>query len=166
MLAALDAVLGGTDLPRVVVTYGGGLHDIPVLKRRAAASWMFDLRGLADGMERDHHDLMTDDIADGARWSSLRDECAALAIPIRENLANPGCEDGRTMRKCQADVCAAFLLYLHRQAMIDGRANGLFQGWTALADLLSRSWPSAAHLRSFHDGARLKIAREHLASDG
>lgn len=151
LLMGIDASLselveaGGT-----LVSFNGASHDMAVLRRRAAANWMFGLPGLGRLDAVAHRDLMRSHMR-GRRdgMPSLRDACAGYGIPTDHRLADRrGGPDG-PVRKSQVDVVATFLLTLYELAIERGDETPLVAGWMALADHLAEPSLRAPHLDQF-----------------
>lgn len=150
-----------------LITYNGTAHDLPLLRRRAAALWLFDVPGLSAWLSSctsRHLDLMIDGSqASGESWVSLSDACAALSIALEPDAVHPTIEPlPRAVRKAQSDVVATFLLLLHRLSLESGQIDDVARGWVALADMLRADHGHQAHLATFRTGPRLEIARRHL----
>jgi hypothetical protein len=140
-LAAADGTL---------VTYNGVSHDAAVLRRRAAAHWMFGLPGLGRLGRVTHHDLMRihmRDRRDGL--PSLRDACAGYGIPTDHQLVERIGGPPAAVRKSQVDCIATFLLALYELAITRGDEAPLVAGWLALAEFLATPGVRAPHLEQF-----------------
>jgi hypothetical protein len=141
LLAALDALMPPLDGHTMLITFNGRSWDLPMLRLRAAATWSFGLRNLPSWWAAEstaHMDLMCE-LAPGeaSRWPSLRDATAALGIDLgaaRGRQAGSGMQ--ATSRRCTADVCATFLLYLFLKAADRSDPLILAAGWSGLSDLI------------------------------
>jgi hypothetical protein len=133
-----------------LVTYNGISHDAAVLRRRAAAHWMFGLPGLGQLGKVTHRDLLRTHARDRRDpWPALRDACAGYGIPTDPRLAER--IDGVPMeiRKSQVDCVATFLLTLYELALERGYDEPLVRGWSALAEYLAKPSIRAPHLDQF-----------------
>lgn len=153
-----------------LVTYNGTAHDLPVLRRRAAAHWLFEHRGLTvwSGAAAGRHiDLMADGAQPGERWPSLVEACAGLGLALEPEEVHPRFTPAPlAVRKAQSDVVGTFLLLLHRLSLENGSLDDVARGWTSLADMLLADHGNRSHLAGFRHHGRLNIAREHLARRG
>lgn len=145
----------------LLATYNGRAHDLAVLRRRAARHWMFGLPGIEAATSMDHLDIMLRQRLgrhDGS--ASLRDACAALGISAFDPRTADKGPVPASVRKCQTDVVATFLLALYETAMDRGSPDPLVSGWSALSDHLSAMRPRLQHLEHFRDHALLRAARK------
>ena len=160
LLMELDASLaelaenGGT-----LVTYNGVSHDAAVLRRRAAAHWMFGLPGLGRLDAVAHRDLLREHMR-GRRdgMPSLRDACAGYGIPTDHQLVKRLGGPAAAVRKSQVDCVATFLLTLYELAIARGDETPLVAGWTALAEHLAMPGIRAPHLDQFRWHPQLAAA--------
>lgn len=144
----------------LLATYNGRAHDLAVLRRRGARHWMFGLPGIAAATTMGHLDIMLRHRLgrqDGA--ASLREACAALSISAFDPRTADKGSVPASVRKCQTDVVATFLLALYETAMDRGSPDALVSGWGALSDHLSAMRPRLQHLEHFRDHALLRAAR-------
>lgn len=151
LLMGIDAALADlADAGGTLVTYNGVSHDAAVLRRRAAAHWMFGLPGLGRLDALTHRDLMREQTK-GRRdgMPSLRDACAGYGIPTDHQIVARIGGPPATVRKSQVDCVATFLLTLYELAISRGDEAPLVAGWTALAEHLAQPGISAPHLDQF-----------------
>lgn len=139
LLAALDGELSETwRAGGLLVTHNGVLHDLPVCMRRCAHHGMFHATGLAawqDARGR-HADTMR---LWGGRGEALEHLCAGLGIPASEAPA-PASAPLRRLAKCEFDVAATAVLWMHHEAFRRGGVRWLATCWSDLGSfLLSRS---------------------------
>lgn len=151
LLMEIDASIADVvDAGGTIITYNGISHDMAVLRRRAAAHWMFGLPGIGRLEAVAHRDLLRAHHR-GRRdaMPSLRDACAGYGIPTDHRLVgrNGGLEG--PVRKSQVDVVATFLLTLYEFAIERGDDAPLLGGWTALAEHLATPAVRAPHLDQF-----------------
>jgi hypothetical protein len=150
-----------------LITFNGKHHDLPILRKRVLANWMFDAHGIqvwTTGPQPTHIDLMSaPQTSSGVRRQSLRETVAGLYIglPSGPNIDRQ-LGPGYPTYKSQVDVLATFLLLLHELAFAEGGIAPLETGWVAAADYLNRDWLSAKHLHAFTRNSRLKILRDHI----
>lgn len=144
-----------------LVTYNGISHDVAVLRRRAAANWMFGLDGLGRIDIVDHRDLLRAHKR-GRRDAlpPLRDACAGYGIPTDHRLVDRRGGPEGPVRKSQVDCVATFLLTLYELAIERGDEAPLVAGWTALAEYLATPAVRAPHLDQFRWHPRLAAALE------
>ena len=134
-----------------LVTFNGTAHDLPVLRRRAAANWLFD-EGLAlwsDDPAGRHIDLFREPGGSGTGGASLQDECAALMIGLHRGPARGRSLAGMALRKAQTDVVATFILLLHELSLQARSDTDLRSGVSHLAGHLRQDWPEEEHLSAF-----------------
>jgi hypothetical protein len=160
LLMEVDASLSDLiDADGTLVTYNGLSHDLAVLRRRAAAHWMFGLPGLGRADEIAHRDLLRAHAKDRrTAWPSLRDACAGYGIPTDHNLVGRGTVLPASIRKSQVDCVATFLLTLYELAANRGDEAPLVKGWSALADYLATPPIRGPHLDQFRWHPRLAAA--------
>lgn len=145
----------------LLATYNGRAHDMAVLRRRGARHWMFGLPGITAAISMDHVDIMLRQRLgrqDGS--ASLRDACAGLGISAFDPRTSDKGTVPVSVRKCQTDVVATFLLALYETAMERGSPDALVSGWGALSEHLSAMRPRLQHLEHFRDHALLRAARK------
>jgi hypothetical protein len=161
LLAINDALASLAFKDGTLVTFNGKSHDAPVLRRRAAAHWMFGLPGLGALDRLAHRDLMTTR-THGRReaWPSLRDACAGLGIATDHRLVGVANGASAEVRKSQVDCSATFLLLLYELALERGHQGVLVEGWSALAALFARPHLRAPHLDQFRWHPMLATALE------
>jgi len=129
-----------------LVSHNGVSHDLPLIRRRAMRTWMFDhtpsVFAWADPSPRRHYDTML-----SLGQGSLLDLCAGLGIPaLVPRRGKSSVADGR-IRKCEVDVVATGVAFLHAHAAEIGSATWLAAAWRDLAcHLVAR--PSRDHLMS------------------
>lgn len=150
-----------------LVTYNGIRHDLAVLRRRAARHWMFELEGWRCLQTMRHRDLMIENFGSpDATWPSLRDACAALAIPTNHcTTGASAATTGTQLRKCETDVASTFLLMLHALAMERGSIRPLREGWAALARYAGGPVRNLPHLAQFGRSPLLDVASGRRATD-
>ena len=141
LLMELDEQLSGlADSEGLLVTYNGVAHDAAVLRRRAAAHWMFGMPGLGQLDSLTHRDLFRDHARDRrSPFPSLRDACAGYGIPCDHLLVSQSRTVPLQIRKSQTDCVATFLLALYEIALERGCEAPLVRGWTALARFLGEA---------------------------
>lgn len=162
LLLMLDGQLAHlADGGGLLVTYNGISHDCAVLRRRAAAHWLFGLPGLDRLDELGHRDLLREHARGrGSAFPSLRDACAGYGIPTDHRLQNHNRPIPAEIRKSQVDCVATFLLTLYELALERGCETPLVQGWTALARFLGQPEHRAPHLDQFRYHPMLAAALE------
>ena len=101
-----------------VVTFNGTAHDLPLLRQRRLRWWRFatDEAGFLLDMEPERHsDVMLELSTEGRmRWPSLADACASLGFSIRGSAGQSAApETPLELAKCEIDVLATMVLYLH-----------------------------------------------------
>lgn len=151
LLMGLDEALAElADAGGTLLTYNGVSHDAAVLRRRAAAHWMFGLPGLGRLDAVAHRDLMREHMR-GRRdgMPTLRDACAGYGIPTDHQLVARIDGPPAAVRKSQVDCVATFLLTLYELAIARGSEAPLVAGWTALATYLGRPAIAGPHLDQF-----------------
>lgn len=155
-LAPLDA----TD---VLITFNGTAHDLPVLRNRRLAWWLFGPSRVA-ALVSLHHDVMHLFSQDGVqRWPGLVDMCAGMGIPCNAALAGRGPSRlNPLLVKGQTDVCGTFLIYLMWQARQHAAPAILTNGWTTFADHLLQIGPTQPHLTQFVTAPRAILARKSV----
>ncbi|GGB39618.1 hypothetical protein GCM10011380_31430 [Sphingomonas metalli] len=162
MLFDLDAILTPLQEARAsVVTYNGVAHDLPALRRRTIANWLFALPGLRGLANMPHLDLMREATRGGrGSWPSLKDLCASCGIPTDHQLVRAIDEEASVAhRKCQVDVAATFLLMAHELSAVRGDSKTVSRAWLALADLLQRRTFRKPHLAQFVHHPAIERAR-------
>lgn len=151
LLMEIDASLAAiADADGTLLTFNGISHDAAVLRRRAAAHWMFGLPGLGRLDTVLHRDLLrihARNRRDG--WPSLRDACAGYGIPTDHKLVGRSDALPMEVRKSQVDCVATFLLALYELAIEAGNEKPLVRGWSALARYLATPDVRAPHLEQF-----------------
>lgn len=149
VLRAIDALVAGLGLDGVLVTFNGRRHDVPFLCMRRRHHGLFRPCALDRFVEVKgvgHADVMQLLAAEGLRWPSLEDACAAFDIPHEPHGAISAVP--AVLRKCETDVLATFLLYLVDRASRERSARCLLAGWRALGQWCLRG-PAVAHRRQF-----------------
>ncbi len=136
--ALLPAWRGGG----LLVTHNGFVHDVPVLLRRCAHHGMFHSAGIEPwaGAPERHRDTLR-------LWGggALRDLCVGIGIPFPRVAATvPTALRG--LVKCEVDVVATALLWLHREAFARGGVGWLVRCWADLGRFLSMSEAKRPHL--------------------
>lgn len=149
----------------VLITYNGKAHDLPVLRNRRLAWWLFEASNLTSVFAHEqpkHQDVMRELCANcDQRWPALIDVCAATGIPCDATLKGRTASPAHPlMIKGQTDVCATLLLYLMWQTSRSGAPEILVNGWTALADHLIQTAPTTPHLTQFATAPRALEARQ------
>jgi hypothetical protein len=148
-------------------TYNGATHDLPLIRRRAAAHWMFGLVGLRAPERLRHVDLFQRNVrGDRGQWPSLKELCATYTIPTDHHVVlrdREGADAGE--RKSEVDVVATFIVLLFETAMIRGSDNVLVSGWSALIDHLAAAHPHTPHLQQFAQSRALRSRTEGFADD-
>lgn len=151
-----DAFFDLTSRGALLATYNGRAHDLAILRRRGARHWMFGLPGITAATTMDHIDIMLRQRVgrqDGS--ATLREACAALGISAFDPRTSDSGAVPASVRKCQTDVVATFLLALYEMAMERGSPDPLVRGWGALSDHLANNRPRAQHLEHFRDHSLL-----------
>jgi hypothetical protein len=165
LLMDIDAQLAAlADAGGTLVTYNGVSHDAAVLRRRAAAHWMFGLPGLGRLDDVSHRDLLREHMR-GRRdgMPSLRDACAGYGIPTDHQLVERMGGPAASVRKSQVDCVSTFLLTLYELAIARGDEAPLVAGWIALADHLAQPGLRAPHLDQFRWHPQLEAASKELS---
>ncbi|HEY0027362.1 MAG TPA: hypothetical protein VGC35_05790 [Allosphingosinicella sp.] len=160
LLMEIDASLDTlAEAAGTLVTYNGVSHDLAVLRRRAAAHWMFGLPGLSRLHTIAHEDLFRAHMR-GRRdgMPSLRDACAGYGIPTDHTLVSRCGGAAAAVRKSQVDCVATFLLTLYELAIQRGDDAPLVAGWSALVEYLAHPTVEAPHLDQFRWHPQLAAA--------
>lgn len=157
-LKSVDASLAALGDDGLLISFNGRRHDLPFLRVRRRRHGLFKAcaldRFFGDGAMR-HIDMMEVLAADGLRWPSLDDACAAFDIP---HLAHRAISSvSAAVRKSETDVLATFLLYLLERAARAQSKRCLLDGWTALAGWCL-SGPDSPHRRQFATAATARAA--------
>ncbi len=158
-LERIDEALADLGEQGQLITFNGRRHDVAFLRLQRRRLELFGpvaLDHFAGREARQHIDMMEALSADGLRWPSLVDACAALAIPHAPH-ADPASAVPAPIRKCESDVLATFLLYVHEAAAAAGDARVLSKGWEAVARWCARA-PLHAHRVVFAEAAVLRAA--------
>jgi hypothetical protein len=145
-----------------LATFNGREHDLPTLRVRAAAHWMFDelgLTGWSSQWASSHLDLIADFLPGRRKSVSLVDICSGLSIPCKPGLSMGRLPLSDAVRKCQIDTAATFLLLLHHRALCEGKITDVSSGWSALASYLQPRRKSLPHMGIYLDHPRLAIAQ-------
>lgn len=151
LLMKIDATLAElVDADGTLITYNGLSHDVAVLRRRAAAHWMFGLPGLGAVDRIAHRDLLRIHARDRrAALPALRDACAGYGIPTDHNLVGLRGAPPARVRKSQVDCVATFLLTLYEMSIECDDEAPLVSGWSALANYLATPAVRGPHLDQF-----------------
>lgn len=152
MLFDLDAALSSAqERGATLITYNGFAHDVPTLRRRTIAHWLFALPGLAALPNMPHLDIMREETR-GYRtpWPSLADLCAAFGIPT-DYSATRDVENAPSIphRKSQVDVIATFLVLASDMSARRRESTTISRAWLSLADFLKRPDIRQPHLAQF-----------------
>lgn len=166
ILRCIDATLPepGAGL---LATFNGRGWDLPTLRQRAMANWLFDLARITawNAAGDAHRDLMLG-LSNGgaARWQSLEAACGSLSIPAKELPPRAARSNGSVTLGNQCDAVATFLLHLHMRSLELGTPLPLASGWQELASALAPGGRAPAHLAPYVDHPRIELARAVLAA--
>lgn len=173
LIGTIDTLLPDPDAAgSLLLTYGGVMHDMVVLRQRGMALWMFDLPRIRGWTERrsNHNDLMYA-FANRPPHPSLAEVCALigadLGVSRSGETATRWIERGDWLpivRRNQGDVAATFLAYAYLSAWRRGCERPVATGWTALAGLIRAEGDRFHHLRSFSRNHLVGFAGQRLAS--
>lgn len=163
-LGIIDRQLRQVAEDGLLVTFNGTRHDLPFLSRRYL---VFGRQGGgALTSPRNHRDMMQLwrklSLSSGGEqlrgWPSLARACEDAGIP--HDLQDRDGSICSTVRKCETDVLATFLLFLLHAASGDSQALPFCSGWTSLARWCLKA-PTYAHRKqfAFSDSARAAIRR-------
>lgn len=152
MLFDLDeALTAAQERGATLVSYNGLAHDLPTLRRRVIANWMFALPGLAALSDMPHVDIMRQETR-GSRtaWPALADLCAGFGIPT-DYLPVRAVENPPSIphRKSQVDVVATFLVLAHNLSARREESRTVSRAWLALVEFLKRPDVRQPHLAQF-----------------
>lgn len=161
ILLSLNRVLQiAADAGGEVVTYNGSRHDFPVIRRRAARQWMFELDGLFPAEPIRHRDVMKSSGLGIGDWPKLREACAGLGFTCDAEQDPIGA--GKTLiprrRKAEVDTVATMILRLHELAAERRDAATLAHSWSALASYIRRHSAARPHLVQFTTSPDLEAA--------
>ncbi len=126
-----------------VVTHNGSLHDLPLIRRRAMRTWAFDATPSVFAWTPPPAGRHYDTTVLG--HGSLVDLCAGLGIPALLPRRGWGSLLDDRIRKCEVDVAATGVAFLHTCAAEMGSSVWLAAAWRDLArHLIGR--PTRDHL--------------------
>lgn len=165
ILLALDRELFDlASLSGQLVTYNGLRHDLPVIRRRAARHWLFEMSGLFPKQAIDHRDVMRVAGLGIGDWPKLREACAGIGLSCDPDDDPIG--HGQTLssrrRKAEVDVYGTMILRLFELATERRDIRTLTEGWSAIADWILRQRPLSPHLIQFSSSPDLEAARNPL----
>jgi hypothetical protein len=168
ILRCIDATLPDPVAGNMVVTFNGRGWDLPTMRQRAMANWLFELTRITawNAAGDDHRDLMLQLSNGGAgRWQSLEAACGSLCIPAKDLPPRAARSDDAVALGNQCDAVATFLLHLHLRSLELGTPMPLATGWIELAASLALSGRAPSHLAPYVDHPRIELARAVLASE-
>lgn len=143
-----------------IATYNGQRHDMPVIRRRAARHWMFEMDGLFPPHPIRHVDAMRTAGLGIGDWPQLREACAGLGFTCDAEQDPMGA--GRTLiprrRKAEVDTVATMIVRLHDLAAERRDVATLARGWKALADHIRHHAAARPHLLQFTSSPDLEAA--------
>ena len=166
LLLAVDQALPDPNGNSLLATFNGRGWDLPMLRQRAMANWLFDVSRISawNLAGDDHRDLMLTLSNDGAgRWQSLEAACASLAVPVKDLPPSAKRSSFSVILGNQCDVVATYLLHLHCRALELGAPQLLASGWIALCEAVVTDGKIPNHLAPYVDHPRIEIARAVLA---
>ena len=168
LLQLIDATLPVPDQHSLLATFNGRGWDLPQLRQRAMANWLFELERITAWNRADapHRDLMLELSNSGAgRWQSLAAACASLSVPVKDLPPSALRSKHAVLLGNQCDAAATYLLYLHLRSLELGSPLLLATGWLALAEALLVDGQAPNHLAPYIDHPRIEVARAVLAAN-